>query len=113
MADPARLARGSDALANRPTCAMHKDELRGLLQQTGGLDAEIEVVAQREPAAVIVDRPAPEVQVHQRPTCAIDPEALRALVQPAVLPVYHAQTPRWPWLVALLAAATVLALLIV
>ncbi len=129
---PLRVARGSDALSlrdragDRPTCAMHKDELLGLIQQTGGLDPEIEIIAQRaateppvvvvaraatEPPAVIISVPASETIQDQRPTCAIDPQALRMLMRPSVYPVFRAASHRWALVIAF-AAVAIIALLL-
>jgi len=139
--EPARVARGSDAMrladvtADRPTRAMHKDELLGLIKDTGGFDPEIEIVATPKPepepkpqvaapqpaarsrvveppAAMIVDLPPQELVQHARPTCAIDPDELRALVRPAVLPVYRSGHARWPLIAAVCAAAIAVILLI-
>ena len=128
--EPARLARGSESMRlsamskDRPTCAMHKDELLGLIQQTGGLDPEIEVVTRApteppaiivdspEPAALIVNRPAPEALLHERPTCAIDPGELRLLMRPPVLPVYHGRS-RWALIAAIAAALVAIGLLLI
>jgi hypothetical protein len=94
---------------DRPTSAIDPAELRGLIGQTGGLDAEIEIVAviPPEPPAVIVDVPPRELLRHARPTGAMDPAALRALVNAPMYPVYRG-SPRW-----LLVAALAFALLAV
>ncbi len=128
--EPLRLARGSESMEpprpdfgdDRPTSAINPLQLRGLIEQAGGLDAEIEVIAKEppppiprtpeEPPAVIVDLPTSEQVQEVRPTCAIDPEALRALVRPPVYPVYRGTSGRWLY-VASLAFALVAVLLLV
>jgi hypothetical protein len=120
--EPRRLARGSEPILpkERATRAMHKDELLGLIHEAGG-DPVIEVkraatappvveepaviVDEIEPAAVVVDTPSAELVANERPTCAIDPDALRKLVSAPVYPTYHPPVRRWPLLVASLAFA--------
>ena len=125
--EPLRLARGSesmvpnDAAADRPTTAIDPAELRGLIGQAGGLDAEIEIVAKTapaerattEPPAVIVDVPPPELVQHERPTIALDPSALRALVVAPTYPVYRAGSSPWLLVAALAFALLAVVLLVI
>ena len=92
-----RIARGSEPLL-RETRAIDPAELRGLREEAGSVDVdvhgEVETSASRklrtEPRApVIVDLP------DARPTCAIDPDELRQLTRPPVLPIYHRRAPSW------------------